>query len=459
VNKDDVMRRITAIACAFVVCMTASSALAAECANPNALGTSRTLVIDTTSHPRLGALQYNETLPLADHEVVLTFDDGPLGPYTTRILDLLAAECVKATYFLVGTMAQSQPALVRRIQREGHTVGTHSLAHPLTFDRMPLPEVERQVDGGIALVQAALGDQAKVAPFFRIPGLARSSAVDNLLGQRSLVNWSVDLVADDWFRHISADEIAKRALSRIAARGRGILLLHDIHPATALAMPAILRGLKAGGYRIVHVVPATADQPKTYTEPQQWAVNGRRSRMLVAEGVLDPRRPVPSRESLDVGAVSIAEILSAPETRHVVATAGEDLRLPRTAWTDKDHAIIPRGMISGTTEMNWPEQVHLASLSGDEIVWPVVKPMRTAYPSRKATGSIKTASSTAPKHIRPGTSSCKGTPGVANPNVLCKKPPVGGHQLSLTGSTGNAGNVGNAGSTLTPAALRSQYSF
>ena len=60
--------------------MTVSSALAGECSNPNALGTSRTLVIDNTSHPRLGAQQYGETLPLADREVVLTFDDGPLGP-------------------------------------------------------------------------------------------------------------------------------------------------------------------------------------------------------------------------------------------------------------------------------------------------------------------------------------------------------------------------------------------
>src|SRR3954452_23734891 len=125
------MRRVAAIAYAFALCVLASPAFAGECSNPNALGTSRTLVIDNTSHPRLGAQQYSETLPLADREVVLTFDDGPLGPYTTRILDLLAAECVKATYFLVGTMAQNNPALVQRIQREGHTIGTHSRSHPL----------------------------------------------------------------------------------------------------------------------------------------------------------------------------------------------------------------------------------------------------------------------------------------------------------------------------------------
>jgi peptidoglycan/xylan/chitin deacetylase (PgdA/CDA1 family) len=283
------MRRITASACVFAFCVTVSSAFAAECTNPNALGVSRTLVIDNTSHPRLGSQQYDETLPLADHEVVLTFDDGPLGAYTTRILDLLAAECVKATYFLVGTMAQNNPALVQRIQKEGHTIGTHSLNHPLTFDRMPLQNAEREIDGGITLVKAALGEQGQVAPFFRIPGLLRSNSVENALASRKLVTWSVDLVADDWHRRITADEIAKRALRRLDARGRGILLLHDIHPATALAMPAILKGLKARGFRVVHVVPAAPGRPKTASEPRQWASYGgvKHSRIILAEDGVD----------------------------------------------------------------------------------------------------------------------------------------------------------------------------
>src|ERR1700744_4338945 len=79
------------------------SAMAADCpGNPNALGVSRTIVVDPSEHTRLGSLQYPESLPLNDHEVVLTFDDGPLPPYTSRILDTLASECVKATFFMVG---------------------------------------------------------------------------------------------------------------------------------------------------------------------------------------------------------------------------------------------------------------------------------------------------------------------------------------------------------------------
>src|SRR5262249_19397669 len=71
-----------------------TSAEAADCpGHPDAIGTSRTLVVDPTDHRKIGTMSYSETLPLADHEVVLTFDDGPLAPYTNRVLEILDAEC------------------------------------------------------------------------------------------------------------------------------------------------------------------------------------------------------------------------------------------------------------------------------------------------------------------------------------------------------------------------------
>ena len=76
-------------------------------------------------------------------------------------------------------------------------------------------------------------------------------------------------MADDWTR-INNSEVARRAISRIEARGRGILLLHDIHARTVLALPEILNELKNRGYKIVHVVPAAADRPKTATSAEQW---------------------------------------------------------------------------------------------------------------------------------------------------------------------------------------------
>jgi peptidoglycan/xylan/chitin deacetylase (PgdA/CDA1 family) len=250
-----------------------SAATAASCpGNPNALGTSRTIAVDPIVFPRIGGIQYNTTLALNDHEVAITFDDGPLPPYTNRILDTLAAECVKVTYFLVGRQATAHADLVRRIHNAGHVIGTHSQNHPLPFDQTALNRVEREIDGGIASVQAAAGDPRAVAPFFRIPGLLRNKQVETYLGAKSIAVWSADEVADDWFKDTTAQDIVNKAMNRLAARGhRGILLLHDIHPATAMALPMLLRELKAKSYRIAQAVPA-GERPKAAPEPQQPAL-------------------------------------------------------------------------------------------------------------------------------------------------------------------------------------------
>src|SRR6478752_4243580 len=201
----------------FVVWLAGCAAASAEpCAgNPGALGTSRVLTVSPNDFRRIGSMQYAQSLPLKDHEVVLTFDDGPIPPYTNEILDTLASQCVKATYFLVGEMARAYPSIVRRLYNAGHTIGTHSQNHPFAFQRLPMTRVEQQVDAGIASVDAALGDPKAIAPFFRIPGLGRTDAVEGYLASKSLVVWSADVVADDW-KHISAKEIVKRAMRRLS---------------------------------------------------------------------------------------------------------------------------------------------------------------------------------------------------------------------------------------------------
>jgi peptidoglycan-N-acetylglucosamine deacetylase len=260
------MRFIATLFFCLAVAGGAASASAETCpGNPDALGTSRVLTISPSKFSQIGSMQYRQTLPLNDHEVVITFDDGPLPPYTNVILEILASQCVKASYFLVGRMANTYPSVVRRIYNEGHTIGTHSQDHPLVFQRLPLKRVAYEVDGGIASVNKAIGDAKAVAPFFRIPGLGRSKTVDGFLASRSLVTWSADVVADDWFRHIRAQTIVQRALRRLEAKGRGILLLHDIQPATAMALPSLLKELKARGFHVVQVVPA-GDRPKSVPE-------------------------------------------------------------------------------------------------------------------------------------------------------------------------------------------------
>lgn len=223
--------------------------------NEDAIGMSRTLTVDPVEFPRIGTMQYKSSLPLRDHEVVLTFDDGPIPPYTDRVLDTLAKNCVMATYFLVGTMALAYPDTVRRIYNGGHTIGTHSQRHPFNLGSLGLARITSEVDGGIASVEKAVGDARAVSPFFRIPGLARSTQAEAFLASQKLAVWSADEVADDWFHGITPAQIVRRAMNRIEAKGhRGVLLLHDIHPATAMALPTLLNELKAKGYRIVRVV-------------------------------------------------------------------------------------------------------------------------------------------------------------------------------------------------------------
>jgi hypothetical protein len=81
--------------------------------------------------------------------------------------------------------------------------------------------------------------------------------------------WGADVPADDW-RRLGAREVARRAVQRLERKGKGILLLHDIHQRTVEALPFILDELKVRGFRIVHVVPASADRVPTVTTAADW---------------------------------------------------------------------------------------------------------------------------------------------------------------------------------------------
>ena len=139
------------------LCAGIAAASASECpGKPNALGVSRTIVVDPKEHLRIGTMSYVETLPLADREVVLTFDDGPIPRYTDPILDMLAAECIKATYFIVGEMAREYPEALKRIYAAGHTIGTHSMTHPNPFQKQGFDRTKAQIDNGCEATRTAL---------------------------------------------------------------------------------------------------------------------------------------------------------------------------------------------------------------------------------------------------------------------------------------------------------------
>ena len=270
--RNSVTSRPVVAAFMFALLAAQTDAMAADCkGNPNALGTGRVIAVDPAEHGRIGTMQYAETLPLRDHEVVLTFDDGPLPPRTSKVLDILASECVKATFFLVGKMATEFPSLVRRTYSDGHTIAAHTQTHSPKIWKWPIADQEADINEGFASVAKVLGDPRAVAPFS--DSRARQIGGNrNPFGRAGIMVWSADFPADDWLR-IGAKQVAARALQRLEKKGKGVLLLHDIHQVTVLALPELLKELKKRNYSVVHVVRAGPDRPKTATDPAQWLMH------------------------------------------------------------------------------------------------------------------------------------------------------------------------------------------
>jgi peptidoglycan/xylan/chitin deacetylase (PgdA/CDA1 family) len=244
---------------AAVVLLIASmaTATAANCPRKGTLGTSRILKVDAATTPQVGLKNFPQTLPLADHEVVLTFDDGPWPPTTPRVLAALAHECVRATFFLIGKPASEHPDLVRRIAAGRHTIGHHTWLH-LNLMQIPPVEATEEIDHGISAVEMALhgiATSTPSTPFFRFPFFASTPAALELLKSRGIVVFGADLWASDW-DPITPKQELKLLTDRLRVARKGIILLHDPQARTAAMLPAFLRYLRDNDYRVVHLVPA-----------------------------------------------------------------------------------------------------------------------------------------------------------------------------------------------------------
>ena len=398
------MRRLTTIGLAFGLLGGLAAANAADCpGNPGAMGTSRVLKIDPREYPRLGTIQYQETLPLADKEVVLTFDDGPMPPYTNRVLEVLAHECVKANYFIIGRMARGYPDLLRRIHAEGHIIGTHSENHPLAFETMPARAVQQEIEQGIASTAGALGNRDAVAPFFRIPGLLRAATVESYLRSRGMVTWSADVAADDW-KHISASEVVNRSLARLDAKGKGILLLHDIQPATALALPHLLRELKRRGYKIVQVAPATEPALVAEAPPQSAQAPATSQRETVAAP--SPASAPPAATSWPEPARRFAAenppeaAAPKPEPKPADLAPTEKPAEPQTATASANASPAPAGEPEAPpviVTMPVPMETSAPAAAADRVATPqrpaepqMARPLRPGFkPSHSASPPVK----------------------------------------------------------------------
>jgi peptidoglycan/xylan/chitin deacetylase (PgdA/CDA1 family) len=249
------MKLLKAALVAFVAWTMAAHA--ADCPRKGTLGTSRVLAVDAATTPRVGLKSFPQTLPLHDHEVVLTFDDGPWPPTTPKVLTALAHECVLATFFLIGKPASEHPELVRRIAAEGHSVGHHTWLHR-SLKQIKPEETDEEIDRGIAAVEMALHGVATSTPstpFFRFPGFESTPATLDRLQSRGIVVFGADVWASDW-KPMTPKQELKLLTDRLKVAGRGIILLHDPKGHTAAMLPAFLRYLRDNDYRVVHLVPA-----------------------------------------------------------------------------------------------------------------------------------------------------------------------------------------------------------
>jgi len=229
----------------------------AECsANPDPLGVSRTVEIDTTGGPGFGSEQFKAYDFLRDHEVVLTFDDGPWPGNTPAVLKALQAQCTKALFFPIGEHAMWHPEILKQVATAGHTIGSHTWSH-LDLSKLTSDQAQQEIEKGVSAIHVVLG-QAE-SPFFRFPDLRYSPELLAYLGTRDIGTFSADIDSLD-FKIRKPERVIASVMTKLKKNGKGIVLMHDFQHATSLALPELLVQLKANGYRIVQV---KAKEPAT----------------------------------------------------------------------------------------------------------------------------------------------------------------------------------------------------
>ena len=238
--------------------------VAASCpGNPDALGVSRVVEIDTTGGPGFGFEHFKAHDFLREGEIVLTFDDGPWPKNTPAVLAALAAHCTKAIFFPIGLHATYEPGILKQVAAAGHAVGSHTWCHQdlsktkghcLTNGKMETVEYDPkdEIEKGISAVHWAVG--GPTAPYFRFPALRQPQELIDYLGKRNIAIFSADLDSFD-FKMRKPEQVRQSVMAKLKKHGKGIVLMHDFQHATAEATMDLLKDLKAGGYKVVFMKP------------------------------------------------------------------------------------------------------------------------------------------------------------------------------------------------------------
>jgi peptidoglycan/xylan/chitin deacetylase (PgdA/CDA1 family) len=227
----------------------APAAAKSTCANPDALGISRVVEIDTTGGPGFGFEHFKQLDFLRDKEVVLTFDDGPWPGNTPAVLKALADQCTTGIFFSIGKHATYHPEILKQVAAAGHTIGGHTWSHAnLNGKKMTEEQAKDEIEKGFSAVKWALGTAP--SPFFRFPALQHPPAMVTYLGTRNIAMFSCDIDSFD-FKSKNSQQVIDTVMNKLNKLGKGIILMHDFQKHTAEALPELLRKLKAGGYKVV----------------------------------------------------------------------------------------------------------------------------------------------------------------------------------------------------------------
>ena len=274
----------SALAIALAISMSAATAFAAEtggpaapttkakCENPNALGVSRVVQIDTTGGPGFGFENFKAYDFLQDHEIILTFDDGPWPHNTPAVLKALADQCTKAMFFVIGEHVGWHPEILKQVAAAGHTIGSHTWSHK-DLSQLSVEDAKAEIEKGIAALSIALGNKP-VAPFVRFPALKHPPELLKYVGERNIGVFSTDINSFD-FKMRHPQQVINSVMHKLAKHGKGIILMHDFRRATAEALPELLVKLKKAGYKVVQVVGKTPIEPeKQYVDVVAKAIGG-----------------------------------------------------------------------------------------------------------------------------------------------------------------------------------------
>jgi len=228
---------------------------AIACANPNAMGVSRVVEIDTGGGPGFGSQHFKTYDFLRDHEVALTFDDGPWPSNTQAVLKALADQCLRATFFPIGKHATYHPEILKQVVAAGHTIGSHTWSHAdlqAVMKKGGQDAAIEEIEKGASAVRMMAG--APTAPFFRFPDLRHPPEMLTYLGERNVASFSTDV--DSWdFKIKKPEELTKSLMGKLRKAGKGIVLMHDFQKVTSIALPQILEQLHQEGFKVVHIVP------------------------------------------------------------------------------------------------------------------------------------------------------------------------------------------------------------